>query len=498
MNKPAPLLIGMDLGTTNGKVACYDARGRLQAEAVRTYPTHYPRLGWFEQNPLDWIVALQQGLKDVVAQLGPRAADVAGLAVSNFGAGLVLFDKAGMPLMPCPTWQDERCRPQAERLLAAVGTDWIGLGAPLMGFPAKLLWAIEERRDLVARADHMTDIKGFLTHWLTGNVVTDPSSGPGQQSWYAPVFDYAGWPVERLPRVTLCTKTAGYLRDEIAATVGLPPGIPVFAGLNDGASATVGSGAVHLGDSITTLATNGACRFVLPERVKPETLIKRNLFSWPFVDGHWICGGYTCSGAGSLQWLADLFGLPRDPSAYDRLLAEAAEIPPGSRGVIFLPYLAGRGTPEANASLRGGFIHVGLTHGRAEMVRAVLEGIAFALAEIYQEFSRMGLSGASTRITGGGSRSALWRQVIADVLDRPVTRAGGDSTLGGAMVVAVGLGLHRDFSSAACAMVRDLAHDEPDPARVATYSRIWQVFAGARDSILNAPRFDEAGCSAAE
>jgi xylulokinase len=211
------------------------------------------------------------------------------------------------------------------------------------------------------------------------------------------------------------------------------------------------------------------------------------------VDEHWIGGGFTCSGAGSLQWLADLLGVRRDPAAYDALLAEAADVPPGCRGVIFLPYLAGRGTPQANAALRGGFIHLGLEHGRAEMARAVLEGIALAVREIYQEFARLGLKAGPIRITGGGARSGLWRQIIADVLDRPVTRAGGDSTLGGAMVVAVGLGLYPDFSSAARAMVSELAHEQPDPAGVSVYERIFEVFAEARDILLNVPRFHAAG-----
>jgi len=483
-----PLLIGIDLGTTNGKIACYDLQGRLQAEAVRDHPTHFPRPGWYEQEPADWIAVLGQGLKDVVAELGPRAGDVAGLAISNFGPGLVILDRSGIPLAPSPTWQDERCRPQGRRLLADVGSGWIGLGAPLTGFPAKLLWAVEERPDLMARADQVVDVKGFLLRWLTGQAVTDPSSGPGAMSWFAPVFEYIGWPVERLPRVMMPTDALCGLREDVARQVGLRSGIPVFTGVNDGASATLGSGAVCLGDSVITLATNGVARVLVSERVNSGAILARYLFSWPFVDGLWICGGFTRSGARSLQWLADLFGIPRDQAAYDALLTEAAAVPFGSRGVVFLPYLAGRGTPEADPDLRGGFVYVGLEHDRADLTRAVLEGVAFAVREIYEEFARLELGVGAIRLTGGGARSRLWRQIIADVLNQPVSCAGGDSTLGNAMVAAVGLGLHPDFVAAAEAMVHRFGHEEPNADGVSIYERIFSTYTSTRDTLLRAFR----------
>jgi xylulokinase len=482
------LLIGIDLGTTNGKVVCYDSQGISQVSVKHTYETHYPRPGWYEQDPNDWLIALEQGLKDVTDQLGSRVANVAGIAVSNFGPGLVMVDNEGRSLAPCPTWQDERCRTQGQRLLDSVGSDWIGLGAPLTGFPAKALWAIEEQPGLVARADQLLDIKGFLMRWLTGTAATDPSSGPGALGWHAQAFDFIGWPVERLSRVVGATVSPGGLRADVAHRVGLTVGTPVYTSINDGAAATLGSGVVQLSDSVITLATNGVARLVVRDRLDPNIIISRFLFSWPYVDGLWMCGGFTMSGAGSLQWLADQFGMPRDPGAYDALLAGAADVPPGSRGIVFLPYLAGRGTPVADPRLRGGFVHVGLEHGRPELTMAVLEGVAFALSEIYAEFSRLGFDVGPIRLTGGGARSTLWRQIIANVLDRPVQFAGGDATLGNAMVAAVGLGLYTNFAEAAETMVSVHAEEEPQPADVAAYERAYEHFAQTRDALLSAPR----------
>ncbi len=483
-----PLLIGVDLGTTNGKVACYDLQGRLWAEAARTYPTYRPRPGWHEQDPRDWIAALGSALREVSDQLGPRVEDVAALSVSSFGPGLVMLDSGGEPLAHCPTWQDERSRPQGQRLVEAVGADWIGPAPPLTGFPAKLLWAIEEMPDQIAHAAWVLGIKDYLLYWLTGEIVTEPSSISGGKEWYVPVFEYIGWPLERLPRVIASTASPGGLRKDLAQQVGLSPDTPVFAGLNDGAAATLGSGAVHVGESVATLATNGVARLVLAERIPSHDVLRRHLFTWPYVAGLWVGGGITHSGAGSLQWLADQLGLPRDPAAYDALLAETAAVPRGSAGVTFLPYLAGRGTPEADPDLRGGFVGVGLEHGRAHLVRAVLEGIAFALREIYAEFERLGMAVGPVRLTGGGARSALWRQILADVLQRPIIRAGGDSTLGVAIVAAVGLGFYPDFATATRVMVKPLSHEIPDPEGVGEYTFLFDAFVRTRDALLNAPR----------
>lgn len=477
-----PLLIGIDLGTTNGKVTCYDPRGGVQAEAVHGYPTYYPAPGQYEQHPSDWLSVLESGLAEVAGALGSRARQVAALSVSNFGPGLVIVDDKGQPLAPCPTWQDDRCRSQGQRLIDEVGLDWIGLGAPLTGFPARVLWAVEEQPHLTQQADKLLDIKGFLMLWLTGLTVTDPSSGPGLTGWYEPAFALADWPVSRLSRVVAPTEVAGSLQASVAQRAGLPSGIPVYAGINDGASTTLGSGVVRLGQSIITLATNGVCRVVIDQKLPPKTIIKRHLFSWPYIDHLWICGGFTYSGASSLQWLADQFGLSRETEAYDSLLGEAARVPVGSSGVTFLPYLAGRGSPDADPDLRGGFFNLSLAHGRGELTRAALEGTTYALAEIYQEFDALSIEVDSIFVSGGGARSALWRQIIADVLDCPLTYTGGGSTLGSAVIAAVGLDIYPDIATATQAMVDVHAQHVPALDRAARYRQLFVTFKRLRDA----------------
>lgn len=481
-----PLLIGIDLGTTNGKVACYDLKGHLQAEAVHSYPTQHPHPGWAEQDSNDWIAALTKGLQEVAAKLGPRVVDIAGISLSNFGPGLVIVGQDGNPLAPCPTWQDERCLSYGQKLLTDIGHDWIDLGSP-SGFPSKLLWALQEQPELMERAYRVEDVKSFVLRWLTGRSVTEPSSGPGAKDWWPHVFEYIGWPIDRLPQVIPSTESPGGLVKDLARRVGLKPGIPVFTGINDGAAATLGSGVVRLGDSVVTLGTNGVARVLTSERINSDAILAHYLFSRPFDDKLWLCGGFTRSGASSLQWLADLLGIPRDPDAYDVLLTEAAKVPPGSDGVIFLPYLSGRGTPKPDPNLRAGFLQLSLEHSRAELTRAVLEGIAYAIREIFDLFGDLGLHIGPLRLTGGGARSILWRQIMVDILNRPATLAGGDSTLGDAMLAAVGLGLYPDFEAAAEVMVKPFEHEEPNPDIVAIYEGLYEIFTEVRNTISTAP-----------
>lgn len=486
MTRNEMLLLGMDLGTTNAKVACYDLNGKLHASANRPMNTQYPFPGFYEQNPNDWITGLTQCINNVVSQLGSRSSQIKGLSLSNFGPGLVMLDDDQV-IAPCPTWQDERCWEQGQRLIEEVGPEWIGFGIPQTGFPARVLYAIENQHGLVSKTEKMYDIKAFLMEWLTGQGVTDPSSGPGANGWHQDAFDFIGWPLEKLPQVKQSTEMVGVIREELAVQTELPKDLPIFTGLNDGAAATAGSGVVNLGDCIITLATNGVVRLVLPERVQSEILLERALFSWPFIDNSWICGGSTLSGAGSLQWLADLFEVPNTNEAYLDLLEEAACVCPGSRGVVFLPYLSGRGTPDIDPKVRGGFVHLGLEHGRGEMLRALLEGITFAIAEIYIELQRIAQFKKSIRITGGGARSNLWQQIISDVLNTPIIHAGGDATLGCAMVAAVGLGFYSSFSDAVNNMVHPISKVVPDHADSHEYREVFHYFLKTRDAVLTAP-----------
>lgn len=476
------LVLGLDLGTTNAKVAAYDLKGRVQAEASVAYPTAFPRPGWAEQRPVDWTRALTEAVRRLTEQLGPRTDEIAGAALASQGPGFVLIDAdGGLLTETSPTWQDERCLPQGRRLFERVRSHWPGIGGPFTNFPSKLFWAQENQAEAVAKAAHAMGIKDYLVHWLTGEAVTEPTSGSGGPVWHAAVFAALDWPRSRLPRIVRPTDVVGLLRPEIAREMGLPRPLPLVIGLNDGAAATLATGALQLGDTILTLSTNGVYRVVMSEAVTTEIRIDHNLFNWPYLPPElWIAGGQTKAGASALQWFADAIG-GSEPVAIDRLLAEAAEIEPGSRGVVFLPYLMGRGSPRSDIERTGTFFGMRLSTRRGALARAVLEGVGFALRDIQEDFAGFGHPPAPIRLSGGGGRSPLWRQMLADILGQPLEYHASDSTLGSAMIASVGLRLHADLPSAVRAMSAPQTRVEPIASNVVRYGELYGEFCRFRD-----------------
>jgi xylulokinase len=483
------LLLGLDLGTSGAKAAVYDPSGRLQAESVIDYPTLFPAPGRAEQRPLDWKQALTVAVWNVVDALGRRVSDLAGAALAAQGPGLVLIGERGELLVDTiPTWQDERCAAEGRWLYDRVNAVSPGLGGPFTNFLARLRWAQLHQPDAAERARYALGPKDYLLHWLTGEVVTEPTSAAGGEAWDETVLAACGWPVGRLAKILGPTTVAGSLRADVARELGLPRRLPVVMGLNDGASATLATGALDVGEVIVTLATNGVLRVIMEAQVSAATRIDHDLFNWPYLPPErWIAGGQIKAGARTVQWFSEMTG-GRDAVAADDLVREAERSEAGSRGAIFLPYLMGRGSPLTDPAATGAFVGMTLASTRGDLVRAVLEGCAFALRDVQDDFADFGHRPRALRLSGGGGRSGLWRQIIADVLGQPLTYHASDSTLGAAMVAAVGLGVHGDWRSATRAMVHAAAHHEPLAGNVERYREGYRAFCTARDALF--PRGD--------
>jgi sugar (pentulose or hexulose) kinase len=472
-------LLGLDLGTSSAKVAAFDLRGRCLAQATTSYETAYPGEGRAEQRVEQWQAVLQAALQDLARQLGSEVSRIAGLGLSGHGPGFVLVDAQHRALTPAITWQDTRAEPFGQRLVERVGPDWVGNGLPLAGLPARLAWALATIPELASRARWAMGVKDYLALWLTGKLATDPSSSAGGEAWSAPVFAELGWSLDRLPPVHPPTSVVGTLRPEIAPATGWPAGLPVVLGLLDGAAASLGSGALRPGETIGSLGTSAVLRFVLARPIPPQQRLDAALFCWPYVDGRWIAGGNAKSGGAALAWLARVLGLD-----VATLAAAAAASPPGSRGVLFLPYLAGRGSPSADSEARGAFLGLSLEHDQPDLARAVLEGVALALREVATLFDRLGVRTATARLTGSGGTSPLWRQILADVLGCSILHGEGDAALGAAIVAAVGLGLHPSFEVAVEAMVPPASVTAPDDARQQLYAAAYASYLRTRDRLF--------------
>ena len=471
-----PLLLALDLGTTNCKAAVFDLAGRDVARAYEAYPTHLRHGGAYEQRPRDWIAAATNVIRDVSSSLKARVHTLVGLSVTAWGPGLVLVSPTGEVLNDySPTWQDFRSDEYGRRLIRRCGPAWIGGGMPLSGFPAKLAWALDQWPSS-ASARMALGVKDYLVYWLTGRYVTEPSSGPFGPVWREEVFEAVGWDLDRLPPVRSSLEVGGLLNRGRAVELTLPPGLPVVMGLNDGASATLGAGSCRVGDTVVSLGTNGVLRVVVASEPDPQRCLDRSMFRYPFVTSRWITGGFALSGGDSLRWLVHALGAAGEKGGadYETALEDAASVSPGCDGVVFLPYLIGRGAPLANPRASGSYTGLRSMHGRGHLVRAVLEGVACALQDVRLAVDEVATDAGDVVLSGGGGKASLWQEVIAGVFGRPVRAPGGDSALGAAIVAATALGYHESIERAVESMVPAVERVEPPDDRSAyltCYSR---------------------------
>jgi len=474
------LFLGLDLGTTNAKAAAYDGRGQVVGVGTAGYPTAYPQPGWAEQRPADWVTALTTATRQLMAALGSRKQDLVAIGLSAHGPGVVLVDGQGQPLLETsPTWQDTRCLVQGQRLIDQVGLGWAGQGMADNNFPPKLRWIIEHHPAVARQARYALGVKDFLVHWLTGEFATEPTTTAGGTAWWTPVFAACGWPVERLPAILPSTSVVGQVRPGVAAALGLPASLPMVMGINDGASATLSMGAIQPGDMVLTLATAGVIRTVLATPLDPQVRLAHNLFYWPYVNEQWIAGGQLKAAASALEW----FARSHKETTIETLLMEAEESPPGSGGVCFVPYLMGRGSPDPNPAATGAFLGLTLNTRRGDLVRAVLEGVAYEFRTLLDSLIALGHPCTHLRMSGGGTRSLLWRQILAAVLAQPVTHYMADSTLGAAIMAAVGSGYHADLAVAVTQMVQSADTTVAPPDQVAYYAVAYESYVQWREQL---------------
>lgn len=449
------ILIGLDLGTTLAKCAAYDTAGNELAAAVKPFPTNRRIENGAEQNPQDWTDALCAAMRDVSKRLGADTRRIAAIGVSAHGPGIVLVDEGGVPLLPCAIWQDNRCAPDGLRLFEEIGYDWVGQGMPQTGFAARLKWLSRTQPEALAEAIHIQDIKGYILWFLTGQYVTEPSSSAGGPAWNSDMLHAAGIAPGRMDAIIPSTAAAGRLRAPLADAIGFPRTTSVISGLNDGATAMLGSGTVGVGKGVISVSTNGIARIVVAEKLPGKYLYDHSMFCWPYVDGSYVAGGFTKSAGDTIEWWLDT--AYRDTAKTDRLPlinAEAEKSGPGARGVRFYPWLLGRGSPAATDTPAGGFLNMARSHTRGDMSRAVFEGVAFALRDIAGQFRVMGYPFKDVRLTGGGMKSSLWREIVCHTLQIEGQRVQADSLLGAAMLAGVGVGVYKSVDEACKACVR--------------------------------------------
>jgi xylulokinase len=473
-----PLMVGLDLGTTLCKASAFEVDGTLVESAQKEIRTFRPSSGWAEQDPLEWRQAIIEVLDALVVKLGKQASRIEAIGVSSHGPSVIFTDEDFQPLGRCSIWQDQRAVDLLDALIGLAGEDWIGLGTPETSFGVQLYWNILNRPELLKKAAHLFDVKGYLLAFLTGRAVDEPSSSPGGEDVNQALFEALEVDINLLAKSTPSLSIVGSLIPEIRSRINLTSRVKVVAGLNDGAAATLGAGIVRLGQGIVSLSTNGVMRTTIHQRLPGKTLRNKSMFCYSYVNDLYVTGGMTKCGGDSVKWLVENFyhGREDDPGVFDQIAVEASQSPLGANGVVFMPYLVGRGTPHSTKLAQGAFMNLSRQHSRSDFTRALLEGAAFALKDIGETFDELGLSWDDISFTGGGSKNPVWRQIVADILGKPLSGARSDSVLGAAIVAATSIGLFRDIKDAVQSMASKSFYLEPLEDNVELYRQVYDRF----------------------
>jgi xylulokinase len=475
--------VGIDLGSSRVKLLALDESGECLGVTMASYSTESRRPGYAEQNPDRWWDALRLGMSELLARPALRGAEVTALGLTGQMHGAVFLDEAGAPLRHALMWSDGRAEaetieieeriPRAELVALTGNRSNVSFTAP------KIMWVARNEPEIFARTRFIVQPKDALRARLTGAVAGDVSDASATllfdlkaRTWSEKICRDLGIDMALLPPLFESETSAGTLREDAARALGLPVGIEVAIGGADAPAAALGLGLAHEGDAdgavLISLGTGGQ---VLAPSSTPKVDPEGRLHGLcHVVPDQWCVMAAILSAAASLDWAVRLLR-PDDPNGSRELLAAAAKVPAGSDGLLFLPYLRGERTPHFDPAARGALIGMRISHGPAEVTRAVLEGVAFALAEGMDLMRGLGVEPRAGVVAGGGV-NRLWQQIIADVLNMPVTLGATEhaSARGAAVLGAVAAGMIPSTAEGIATPKADTRVMEPDPERVRLYA----------------------------
>ena len=476
------LFLGIDVSTTAAKALLIDEAGRVVSSASTPLALSTPRPLWSEQQPQDWWQATAASIRHALSQANVSGAQVAAIGLTGQMHGLVLLDEHGEVLRPAILWNDQRCGAECDEIRARLGKAnliQITGNDALTGFTApKIVWVQKHEPEVYARARHVLLPKDYVRYKLTGQFAIDKADGSGtmlfdlrKRDWSAEVLQALDIPAEWLPPTYEGQQVTGEVSAHAAEATGLCAGTPVVAGGGDQAAQAVGVGAVREGIVALTLGTSGVVFAATKSPlIEPEGRLHAFCHASP---GCWHLMGVMLSAAGSLQWYHDTLA---PQASFDELVEEAAQVPAGSEGLLFLPYLTGERTPYPDPLARGAWVGLTVRHKRGHLTRAVLEGVAFGLKDGFALIQSAGLGAIEqVRVSGGGAKSLLWRQIIADILgvELVTVNTTEGAAYGAALLAGVGSGAWADVETACAETVKVIGRVSPDGQHESIYQHMY-------------------------
>ena len=494
------LLLGIDYGTGGCKVTAIGADGSFAGEASVEYATHHDHPGWSEQQPQDWWDALCAALRKL-SEKGVALSKVAACSLDGSTHNAVLLDGAYRPVRRTIMWTDQRATAECEALKAGWGERIFSacyqMPAPTWTLP-QMMWLKANEPKALAKTEHVLFVKDYVRYLLTGEAATDSIEAQGTLMWAMPgtngtagtngawdaeLVALSGLKMSAMPKIIEPTDVAGRVTAEAASFTGLPEGTPVVCGSSDSAVEDYGAGAVEPGDLIIKLATAGNVNsMTAAAHPHPKTLTYSHI-----VPGMWYSVSATNAAALCMRWLRDAFyrdGGAADGNLYGAIDAEASASSVGANGVFFHPYLQGERCPYWDANLRASFTGVSISSTRGDFARALMEGVAFSLRDCYRTLEEMKLPVKRIFLIGGGARSKVWSEIVANVFNCSVAvPTPGDASFGACLLAGTGVGI---FSSVKDAVARCLHIDRtiaPDPADAARYDHLFTCYRRIHDAL---------------
>jgi len=489
------IFLGIDVGTSGTKTIAIDERGKILAWATADYPLYTPQPLWSEQEPDDWWKATVATIRGVVKKAKLKPGDVKGIGLSGQMHGSVFLDKQNRVIRRAILWNDQRTGAECAEIERRAGgrKSLIKMVAnpALTGFTApKILWLRNHEPKSFDRLAKVLLPKDEIRRRLTGEFATEVSDASGmllldvaKRRWSKALLSKLELDIDLLAKCYESEEVTGRLTKAVAAELGLTTDCVVVGGAGDCAAGAVGNGIVSRGVLSTSIGTSGVM-FVHSDTVQVDPLGRLHTFCHA-VHGKWHLMGVNLSAGGSLQWFRNKLcelevgqAKKRKIDPYELLTEEAAQVSAGSEGLFFLPYLSGERTPHADPEARGCFVGLTLAHGRGHMVRAVMEGVTYALRDSLEIIRELGVPVEQVRASGGGSRSPFWRQIQADILGQKVITINAEEgpAYGVALLAAVGCGAFKNVEEACGATIRALKETAVHRQRAAYYDKAFSIY----------------------
>jgi xylulokinase len=477
--------LGMDVGTGGTRAVLINEQGQVVASAASEHaPFRSSHPGWAEQDPEDWWRAAQAAIRDVLAISGIAASDIAAIGLTGQMHGAVMLDADGYVLRPSLIWCDQRTDPQCDWLHERIGRKRLielTCNPALPNFTlTKLLWVRDNEPEIFARIAHVLCPKDYVRFRLTGSYAMDVQEASGtllldvtHRRWSSEVAQIAGIDEAWLPQLFESQEICAHISSDASGLTGLVAGTPVVAGAGDQGAGAVGMGILQPGSVSATIGTSGVV-FAATATPTKDPLGRLHTFCHA-VPERWHVMGVTQAAGLSLRWLRDVVA---PDLSYDALTAEAAQVPAGSDGLVWAPYLLGERTPHLDSKATAAFYGITASHTRGHLVRSVLEGVAYSLKDTFTLFSELGIPVKGVRLGGGGARGPLWRSIQASIYGyaSDVLVAEEGAAFGAALLAGVGAGAWPDTDAACAVAIRVAEQIAPDAASVQSYADGYKVY----------------------